>query len=175
MVKQLTLKKLYNKNKSEIIFEFILNHWLLINNYRNMYQIYRLNNKDFELIEKICIKNNIKYIIFHNRLIIFNDSIDITKIDFSFKKKFAKQLGEFYISPTNNLNKLKKEKNSKRLIIKCSNKKYTADLYAQICSENKLINNIKKILLILNQLKKLLLIFDSKLKIDLLIESQIFF
>lgn len=109
------LKKIYkdiiSNDKLEykqILLEFIFNYYLLLKGYRNIFQIMCTSKTLQELKIYILNKYNIKYIIkslyiYINRLIIYNDKlINVNEIDITFGKKFANQLGSFYICARSN-------------------------------------------------------------------------
>lgn len=104
------IKKYWNKyhnTNNYIIFDLIMNMWLLKHEYRNLFQIIitkDFNNKEFiKKITKIILTCGYSYIIFkinssdRLRLIVYSDSFDIDKLDRTFGSKYAKQLGNFYV------------------------------------------------------------------------------
>jgi hypothetical protein len=108
-------KKYINTTKQEII-ELIINLYLLYSNYRNIFQIdlQQENDKLLNQIKKIITAVESDYIIHlfrkNNgngvRIIVYNkDKFDINKLDTTFGKKYAKQLGEFYTCASDNFSK----------------------------------------------------------------------
>jgi hypothetical protein len=162
--------KIYNKYKltnSNEIFELIINLYLLECEYRNIFQIKREKNE--KLIKKlvsIIKKTKYNYKIYNDndkyfRLIIYNqNTFNIDKLDETWGKQFAKQLGNFYICATDNFD-LKSY--NYQIIISVSNNNIATGLYMQMCQKNTIIKNINKIIKIHDDINTLLLQLDNNL------------
>ena len=164
------MNKIYNKYKltnSNEIFELIINLYLLECEYRNIFQIMRENNE--KLIKKLVTiikKTTYNYKIYNDneknfRLIIYNQNkFNIDELDETWGKKFAKQLGNFYICATDNYN-LKSY--NYQIMISVGNNSMETNLYRQICKKNTIIKNINKIIKIYDEINTLLLELDNNL------------
>ena len=164
------MNKIYNKYKltnSNEIFELIINLYLLECEYRNIFQIMREKNE--KLIKKlvsIIKKTTYNYKIYNDnekyfRLIIYNqNNFNIDELDKTWKKQFAKQLGNFYICATDNYNL--KSYNYK-IMISVGNNSMETNLYGQMCKKNTIIKNINKIIKIHDEINTLLLKLDNNL------------
>ena len=164
------MNKIYNKYKltnSNEIFELIINLYLLECEYRNIFQIMREKNE--KLIKKlvsIIKKTTYNYKIYNDneknfRLIIYNQNkFNIDELDETWGKKFAKQLGNFYICATDNYN-LKSY--NYQIMISVGNNSMETNLYGQICKKNTIIKNINKIIKIHDEINTLLLELDNNL------------
>jgi len=163
------MNKIYNKYKltnSNEIFELIINLYLLECEYRNIFQIMReKNGKLIKKLVSIIKKTTYHYKIYNNkknfRLIIYNQNkFNIEELDKTWGKKFAKQLGNFYICATDNFN-LKSYNN--QIMISVGNNSMETNLYGQICKQNTIIKNINKIIKIHDEINTLLLKLDNNL------------
>lgn len=164
------ITKIYNKYKltnSNEIFELIINLYLLECEYRNIFQIMReKNDKLIKKLVNIIKKTKYNYKIYNDnetyfRLIIYNqNNFNIDELDEKWSKRFAKQLGKFYICATDNY-KLKSYKY--RIIILVGNNNIGTGLYMQMCKKNIIIKNINKILKIHDEINTLLLELDNSL------------
>ena len=163
------ITKIYNKYKltnSNEIFELIINLYLLECEYRNIFQIMRENNE--KLVKKLVTiikKTKYNYKIYNYeknfRLIIYNQNkFNIDELDETWKKQFAKQLGNFYICATDNYN-LKSY--NYQIMISVGNNSMETNLYGQICKKNTIIKNINKIIKIHDEINTLLLELDNNL------------
>jgi len=133
------LYKKYKKNYS--FFELIMQYYLLKKKFRKIAQIqyYPSSKKYCELISAISFLNKykIKYRIFNKcksndkcfRLVIFGKSKP--KLDKKFGKKFAKQLGKFYIFASKDYMSVVNRQDSSRISIWASNKYCCCELFAQ--------------------------------------------
>ena len=163
------ITKIYNKYKltnSNEIFELIINLYLLECEYRNIFQIMReKNDKLIKKLVTIIKKTKYNYKIYNYeknfRLIIYNQNkFNIDELDETWKKQFAKQLGNFYICATDNYN-LKSY--NYQIMISVGNNSMETNLYGQICKKNTIIKNINKIIKIHDEINTLLLELDNNL------------
>lgn len=110
---------------------------------------------------KICIfldKIKIKYVIDTERLILCSPTFDISSLDKTYGKKFAEQLGEFYVCATDNFRQKLKQMNV-RIVILVNN----AEIFAQMCSHNDLNENYSKIFEVYKKLYKIIKKLDQQL------------
>lgn len=151
------ISKKYLSNNSEYpeVVVLILNLYLLYSNYRQVFQV-ELDNTNDELLnemKKIITFIKADYIIdsFRDgsiRMIVYNkDKFDINKLDMTFGKKYAKQLGEFYTCASDNY---KKYNYQISISIDCNNT--VNNIYIQMCNKNKITKNISKHIKIQNDL-----------------------
>ena len=162
------MNKIYNKYKltnSNEIFELIINLYLLECEYRNIFQIMReKNDKLIKKLVTIIKKTTYHYKIYNDneknfRLIIYNQNkFNIDELDETWGKKFAKQLGNFYICATDNYN-LKSY--NYQIMISVGNNNIATGLYMQMCKKNTIIKNINKIIKIHDEINTLLLELDN--------------
>jgi hypothetical protein len=170
-------KKYINTTKSEIL-GLIVNLYLLYSNYRKVFQLELFNPNLLNQIKKILKTVKADYDIYPfktktgDRIIVYNkDIFDINKLDKTFGKKFAKQLGEFYTCSSDNYAKF-----DYQICISVFNNKTQGNLYAQMCDKNMIIKNISKYIKILNDIIEIKKKFNIKLNdINLVIRnSQMF-
>ena len=174
--------------KSTII-TFILNYYLLLKGYRNIFQIEYSNDKTLKFIENIFLnKYDITYklkrklLSLHNykRIIVYNSNkFNINNLNNSLGKDFANQLGEFYVCAGENglLNRIiiqikKNNDNGKdngKDIAKLF-ADFNIVLYSQMCN-NISINdkNIYKLKSIAKDISMILQKFDKDLITELII------
>jgi hypothetical protein len=182
------IKDVYNdiiKNCSDdnvnIIIEFLLNYYLLLKGLRNIFQVYTRFKEAYNILNKLIlnkfninlykVKNNHKHI----RLIIYNpNKFNINELDKTFGKKFAQQLGNFYVCASEDFSKSDGRisiiaKSNEPLICKNGNEIYILiEFYAQMCKYSDITNkkNLNKILKIFKTLQKLIEEFDDNLTIE---------
>jgi len=156
-----TIIKKCNKSNYKIL-EFILNYYLLLKGIRDIFQLdFYGNNHSKDLFKKLIIdkyKINLYKDDDDSRIIIYNNKFNIDNLDKTFGKKYAKQLGKFYVCASNEFGTKSKNKfyHTIRVTIEvslydslsnfnnnCSNKYREIELYAQMCNRN-IINNSKK-------------------------------
>jgi len=164
--------------KIRILIKFILNYYLLLKGYRNIFQIEYGNDDDIKLLETIFLnKYDIKYVKkqkrlslhFYKRIIVYNpNTFNIDNMNVSLGKEFANQLGEFYVCAGNS-------GLSNRIFIRISNYTLNIDveLYSQMCN-NESINetNMNKLKKIVIDIRKLLKTFDKNLITELIISNN---
>lgn len=134
-------KKYINTNKFEIL-GLIVNLYLLFSNYRKVFQLELFNPNLLNQIKKILTIVKADYEIFpfdkkntSYRIIVYNkDTFDINKLDKTFGKKFAKQLGHFYTCSSDNYSNF-----DYQISISVSNNKTGISLYAQMCDKNRIL------------------------------------
>jgi hypothetical protein len=152
-----------------ILLKFIFNYFLILKNYRNLFQIeYHKNKKSFKILDDFFLsKYKINYYTksthFVNRLIIYNSNkINLTNINTSFGKEFANQLGDFYICANNK--KLHGIGSSYRITITVHNTVHNTELYAQMCKQSLITDeNINKLKKIAQEISIILQLFDKNL------------
>jgi len=185
------IKNVYNdmkKNCSDdnvnIIIEFLLNYYLLLKGLRNVFQLYIRFKKVYNILKKLIlnkfninsykVEDNYKHI----RLIIYNpNKFNINDLDKTFGKKFAYQLGDFYVCAHDfDLENIKYDgrstisaRSNEPLLCK-NNKKINVyiEFYAQMCKYSDITNkkNINKIMKIFKPIQKSIEEFDDNLSIE---------
>jgi hypothetical protein len=165
--------KKYYKTKNSHLLELLLNLYLMNCKYRNIFQIYLHNTKISKEINEILSNISYNFSIFEEkndtRIIIYNKKLfNIDDLDITYGKKYAKQLGEFYVCATNNNNNY-----YYRIVIQAQGLNTSAELYAQMCKKNMIIKNINKIINILNDIKQLFYQLDKTLQIEIKIYNTI--
>jgi hypothetical protein len=162
------INKIYNKYKltnDYKIFEFIINLYLLECGYRNIFQIEIYNNnKIIDKLINIINKTKYNYKIYNEKNIRFivydKDTFDIDKLDETWGKKFAKQLGKFYICASD---KYKENEYNYQIMIYIGRKNIGYSPYVQMCNKTTIIKNINKIVKIFDEIKTILLNLDKNL------------
>lgn len=161
------INKIYNKHKltnDNEIFQMIINLYLLGCGYRNIFQIEIYNNKIINKLINIIKKTKYNYKIYNEKNIRFivydKDTFDIDKLDETWGKKFAKQLGKFYICASD---KYKNNEYNYQLMIYIGRKNIGYSPYVQMCNKTTIIKNINKIVKIFDEIKTLLLNLDKNL------------
>ncbi len=146
-INKLLSKKNYT-NKDDRLFELYINLYLILNKKRKLAQLFIHNqyNKP-NLFFKNMINFLNKYYPFYliddklkygTRILIHSQNYDLKKLNKSFTKKFAKDLGDFYVC-AGNLNKIyKKYKYLLRPVISVQYKNKNniniyCEIYAQMC------------------------------------------
>ena len=159
--------KKYYKTKNSHLLELLLNLYLMNCKYRNIFQIHLYNIKISKEINDILDNISYSFIIVKEkndtRIIIYNKKLfNIDDLDITYGKKYAKQLGEFYVCATNNYNNY-----HYRIVIQVQGLNTSAELYAQVCKKKMIIKNINKIINILNDIKQLLYQLDKTLQVEI--------
>ena len=159
--------KKYYKTKNSHLLELLLNLYLMNCKYRNIFQIYLYNTKISKEINDILDNISYSFIIVKEkndtRIIIYNKKLfNIDDLDITYGKKYAEQLGEFYVCATNNNNN-----HYYRIVIQVQGLNINAELYAQMCKKNMIIKNMNKIINILNDIKQLFYQLDKTLQIEI--------
>ena len=175
------IKKLFidNYEKSSLLFELIVGLYLLEKNYRNIFQLwYSIGSNKITLKEISDIIMSTKFYYIEKKknestiiFIIYNPkTFNITDLDKTEGKKYAKQLGKFYKCATDG-EEYKEYDN--RITINAFNytkMKNTCEIYAQICKKKCISKNINTFLEIAKELKLLLFKLDKSLSIEVNIE-----
>lgn len=164
--------KKYYKTKNGHILELLLNLYLMKCKFRNIFQIF-LHTKISKEIKEILDNIPYTYLIVEEkndkRIIVYNKKLfNIDDLDITYGKKYAEQLGEFYVCATNNNNN-----HYYRIVIQVQGLNTSAELYAQMCKKNMIIKNINKIINILNDIKQLFYQLDKTLQIEIKIYNTI--
>ena len=159
--------KKYYKTKNSHLLELLLNLYLMNCKYRNIFQIYLHNTKISKEINEILSNISYTFIIVEEkndtRIIIYNKKLfNIADLDITYGKKYAEQLGEFYVCATNNNNN-----HYYRIVIQVQGLNINAELYAQMCKKKMIIKNMNKIINILNDIKQLFYQLDKTLQIEI--------
>lgn len=175
------INKLLSKNKyshkDNLFFELLINLYLILNKVRKLAQIYIFNFEVSNNKKKILNFLN-KYYPFYFidnrnkdiRILIYSQNYNLNKLNKSFTKKFAKDLGNFYVC-AGDLNKIyKKYKYLLRPVIgifyRNKNKKILeCELYAQMCPPLKCIKNFDKFKNIKNKLNKIIKKLNKNLNV----------
>ena len=169
------IKSLYKENnntKNRYLLELILNLYLMKCKYRNIFQIYLFDNKYIKDIKQILENISYNYLIVehteykHTRIIVYDKKLfNIDDLDTTYGKKYAKQLGEFYVCATDDF-----KNNNYRIVIQVSGIYTRAELYAQMCKKTMITKNINKTIKILDEIKELF----HKLDKTIFIQIQIY-
>ena len=173
------IKKIYKQYyKNNILFELIINVYLLHCNFRNIFQLQLNETPDEKLIfniKNILNLTNFNYIENERNdqkryiFIIYNQkTFDIDTLDKTYGKKYAKQLGLFYKCASNNIKTISHNHRITITIINHNNNK--CEIYAQLCRLKSINNNIKFYLNFSNNIKLLLHTLDKRLLVQLNIE-----
>lgn len=170
------------------LLEFIINYYLLLKGERDIFQVFCID-KTYAIIDKyILSKYNINfndkhYKIFENvkyiRLVVYNPKkINIDELDINFGKKFANQLGKFYVCAKNDTENLKNTSRIKIVANLIRNLPFyknieNIEIYAQDCKNNTIANteNYSKFMKIFVNIKKLLEDLDIYLTVSFTINS----
>jgi hypothetical protein len=158
--------KKYYKTKNSQILELLLNLYLMKCKYRNIFQIF-LRTKISKEIKEILDNIPYTYLIVEEkngkRIIVYNKKLfNIDDLDITYGKKYAKQLGEFYVCASDNFSN-----NNYIIVINVEALNTYAELYAQTCTKQTIIKNINKTINILDDIKQLLLRLDKTLQIEI--------
>jgi hypothetical protein len=158
--------KKYYKTKNGHILELLLNLYLMKCKFRNIFQIF-LHTKISKEIKEILDNIPYTYLIVEEkndkRIIVYNKKLfNIDDLDITYGKKYAKQLGEFYVCASDNFSN-----NNYRIVINVEALNTYAELYAQMCTKQTIIKNINKTINILDDIKQLLLRLDKTLQIEI--------
>ena len=160
------INKIYNKYKltNDIeIFQLIINLYLLECGYRNIFQIEIYNNnKIIDKLINIIKKTKFQYKIYNEKNIRFivydKNTFNIDKLDETWGKKFAKQLGKFYICASD-----KYTDYHYQIMIYIGRKNIGYSPYVQMCNKTIITKNINKIVKIFDEINTLLLNLDKNL------------
>jgi hypothetical protein len=187
-INKILSKKNYT-NKDFRFLELYIQIYLLLSKKRKLAQIYihTKYNKPISLLQNIkqfLDKNYPFYIIDMedyggnnkmNRIVLYQKNYNINKLNKSYSKKYAKDLGDFYVCAGNFNKIIKKYKNLLRPVIKIDymnkyNNKISFELYAQVCPIHILSKNINKLVKIKNNIKKIIQKINPKLFTYLIIQ-----
>jgi hypothetical protein len=153
-----------DNNDNKILLELIINLYLIQCKYRNLFQIIFHKNDKLDDINNILEITNSKFIMHaidntsDIRLIVYNDKLfDINKLDKTYGKKFAQQLGKFYVCATND------SKRAYKYQIQLIVTQYNIPLYSQMCKKNIISKNINLLLKMSNDIKKILFNLDKNI------------
>jgi hypothetical protein len=167
-------------NNVKIIIEFLLNYYLLLKGLRNIFQIEYDTKEEYNILKKLILNKFILnlYKGKEKRLIFYNpNKFNINELDKTFGKKYAHQLGNFYVCATEFRTENIKyagrvtihARTNEPLLCKNGNKVYIwFSFYAQMCKYSDITNkkNLNKILKIFKPLQKAFKDFDDKLIIE---------
>ena len=167
-------------NNVKIIIEFLLNYYLLLKGLRNIFQIEYDTKEEYNILKKLILNKFILnlYKGKEKRLIFYNpNKFNINELDKTFGKKYANQLGNFYVCATEfRTEKIKYDgratiiaRTNEELLCKNGNKVYIyIELYAQMCKYFDIINkkNINKIMKVFKPIQKSIKELDDNLAIE---------
>ena len=166
-------KKYYNNDDNKILLELIINLYLIQCKYRNIFQMIFNKNDKLDEINNILQITNSKFIMHavdntnNIRLIVYNDKLfDINDLDRSYGKKFAQQLGKFYVCAANDNYVLYKYQ--VQIIVS----QYNIPLYSQMCKKNIISKNINLLLKMSNDIKNLLFNLDKTITTSIKINLE---
>ncbi len=190
MINKIECKKLINKilNKKHFydydnyIIELLVQLYLILTNKRKLAQIFvhkdyapkSVYNKLLFFLNKFYKYYIIKEDKYGTYLIIYHKKYDVNKLNQKFGKKYAQNLGDFYVCATNNIN----NKHLIRPVISVSyySKPYRKyknhiyfELYAQMCSAHKYVKNFDKLRAIKKRYQKYL----SKINKRFLVQFEV--
>jgi hypothetical protein len=139
-IKKLMLNKKYNE-KNNKLFEIYINIYLILIKKRNISEVI-VENKNIKEITKILDKNYPYYQFYYRRLVLYKPTYKIDSLNTTFKKKYGKQLGNFY-KCSGDLNKIyKKHKFLCQPIINVYYKNiFNFNLFAQMCPVSLFLKN----------------------------------
>ena len=181
------IKDVYNdiikncsNNNFQFIIEFLLNYYLLLKGLRHIFQIQYESKEEYKMLKIIIIDKFILnlYKGKGNRLIFYNpNKFNINELDKTFGKKYANQLGNFYVCATEFLTENVKydgratiiARTDEPLLCKNGNKVYIYfAIYAQMCKYFDITNkkNINKIMKVFKPIQKSIEEFDNNLTIE---------
>ncbi len=184
-INKLLSKKNYS-NKDYWFFELYINIYLILIKKRKIAQIYihRIYNKPELFIKSMInfLNKYYPYYIFENekngfRILLHSKNYNLSKLNKTFTKKFAKDLGDFYVC-AGDLNKIyKKHKYLLRPVISVSfNNKYKKEIYcelfAQMCPPQICIKNFDKFISIKNKFNKYLKKINKNLYVNFELEKN---
>ena len=187
-INKLLSKKNY-QNKDYRFLELYINIYLLLSKKRKLAQIYihQKYNKPLTLLKRITDFLD-KYYPFYivenedyggnnkfNRIVLYEKNYNIDNLNKTFSKKYAQDLGDFYVCAGNFEKIIKKYKNLLRPVIKIDfinkyNNKISFELYAQVCPIHILSKNINKLVNIKNNLNKIIKNINPKMFVYLEIQ-----
>ncbi len=176
IINRILNKKRYNEY-DEFKLELYIQIYLILIKQRRIAQIYidkeyTLHSKS--IYKKIIKELNNKYEYYRTgsdknsyRIIVYSKKYEIEKLNKSYGKKYAKDLGEFYVCADDNLRDMyKKNKYLLRPVISVEYKdKLYVVLYAQMCHASMCIKNFKKFIEIKNKIKKQMEGINKKLNV----------
>ncbi len=170
-INKLLLKKNYS-NKDYIFFELYINIYLILIKKRKIAQLFLWKhnkfNKPLLYIKSLTnfLNKYYPYYIINNekdgyRFILHSKNYDLSKLNKTFSKNFAKDLGEFYVCAGDLQKIYKKHKYLLRPVISVSyynkkNKELYCELFAQMCPPQICIKNFDKFISIKNKFNKYL-------------------
>ncbi len=184
-INKLLSKKNYS-NKDYWFFELYINIYLILIKKRKIAQIYihPIYNIPELFIKTIInfLNKYYPYYIFENekngfRILLHSKNYNLSKLNKTFTKKFAKDLGDFYVC-AGDLNKIyKKHKYLLRPVISVSfNNKYKKEIYcelfAQMCPPQICIKNFDKFISIKNKFNKYLKKINKNLYVNFELEKN---
>lgn len=181
-IRKLLNKRNYTKNDSYYL-EFYVNIYLLLYKKRKLAQIYiRKHHTSFSSTKMIKIlKKSYPYFIykkesFGDRFILYEPKYNIQKMNKSFTKKYAKDLGSFYVCAGDLKKIYKKYKYFLRPVIHVAyenkyQKEIKFELFSQICPPLVCAKNIKLFHKIRKSFQSVLQKIDPNITLRLVIQS----
>ncbi len=168
----------YKKIPKYIYFELYLQIYFLLNGKRKIAQIADMREV-IQKLEKIVKKVYPFYKVFEeSRLILYHPNYDITQINQTFSKKFAYDLGEFYVCAGD----LDKIYNKHKFLLQPSieavyyteyGEEIRTPIFIQMCPPNICLKNIKKFDKICKEFKECVSDINPKIYIDFIIYTDI--
>ncbi len=161
------LKRKKYTNKVFRYFELYVNIYLVMTNKRKLTQLHFYKKYErginYSHLKKLLNKIYPYYIMENDyetvRIVLYNKKYNIKKMNKTFTKKYAKDLGDFYVCAGDLEKMYKKHKILMRpkIVVRYINNKGNIiefDLFVQMCPANKLTKNFAKMITIKNRFKK---------------------
>ncbi len=171
---RLLLKKKSYQFKDYELFELYIQLYLILDKRRKLAQIGGRQDKKILKKQLHFLDNNYPYYVIrkdkrNNTIILYDKNYPIEQLNETYSKKFAKDLGNFYVC-AGSLNKIFKKdyllRPSIEVIYKNKNgKEMDMEIFGQMCFPSKCIRNLKKFYMIRNQFQKYLSKIDKRLRV----------
>jgi hypothetical protein len=171
------LKKKNYKDDDYDMFELYIQLYLILDKRRKLAQIATSRNPDENLYKKMIrfLKKNYPYYVMRNddrAILLYDSKYPIQKMNETYSKRFAEDLGDFYVC-AGNLDKIdKKNKYLLRPSIDISyrnknGKWIDTEIFGQMCPPSKCISNLKKFYKIVKQFQKYLMKINKNIRVKL--------
>ena len=170
ILKKLMLNKKYNQ-KNNKLFEIYINIYLILIKKRNISQVI-VENKNIKEITKILDKNYPYYQFYDRRLVLYKPTYKIDSLNTTFKKKYGKQLGNFYKCSGDLIKMYKKHKFLFRPVIQVYYKNiFNFELFTQMCPVSLFLKNINFFIKFQKKYKLILQEINENINVDFVIDS----
>jgi hypothetical protein len=170
ILKKLLLNKKYNE-KNNLLFEIYINIYLILIKKRNIAEVV-VEIKNTKAITKILDKNYPYYEFYYKKLILYKPTYKIHNLNTTFKKKYGKQLGNFYKCSGDLVKIYKKHKFLFRPVIQVYYKNiFNFELFAQMCPIPLFLKNINFFIKFQKKYKLILQEINENINVDFVIDS----